>query len=780
MKPLSHITTRTKQRRSSAGDLNNAPLLSPVSPVSPVSPHGDSPSDDQKMLTRNIVDRIPLSPIQELPITADPRDKRVLDIEACIDHPHLAPLGGHVIPEISKSATAEQDRPIQDAPTNTMIVGSPFRTVSLIASLAVSSHSTSQDPTSSLVLRRRRLNTAELERHIVQYTAFQASPTNLVDLDISRNRITTLPANVFSFTPHLRSLNLSSNLLSNFPPELLELTKLEVLLLSQNKIGGPMPEQFPLCLSQLRTLRLDANSIATLPDTISNWRHLRQLTLGSIYGGNRIAFIPNGCISEMHDLVELNISHNLLRHLPCDIGHPASNLVILYALDNQLESIPCTIGLCSRLRSLNLSRNHLTSLPMDLVDLRQLDTLDVSCNLLCILPNDIVEHMENTTLLLTGNPFTRPGNCDLRGTEHEENSYGSVIRQLAKRAIATRVEYEHLPADGTGGTSTPLDDDSRIDHHLYLQAQQRNMGWSSRPSTPGVGSVPTTPRSSSPFNPPRPLPLEDPHHSAKLRDLPTLSFDPATANPSPDLVPSLRELAARVILEDAIPVPAKCMPPSLVAYLLPGARPCALCARPYVKEWVSSVQVKGYKGYPAIVRRVRFCSARCWKECAESAAADIIDPGALEVKDGERIVMRVNEAHEPATPSPSPLVPTLSTRHHGLHHRVLTKSVSAHDPPPISSRVLAPSLSLTPSSHGTTPPPLGASPCLHKPIVMPTVKHPKPNRPSWRFLCMTPEPMEREEVVERPVEEAREGVREGWLGVAGLRICGVADKAARV
>ncbi|RUS21742.1 hypothetical protein BC937DRAFT_91547, partial [Endogone sp. FLAS-F59071] len=698
MKPVLRNSSRSRSRRAS--------LVNTIT----ITEHREDANDGEpdKVLIRNIVDKAPLSPLQELPDAADPSDKRILDIEACIDHPHLAPLGDHVKPEVSKqilSTTTEPERPTKEPLTDNIIFHNTLQSSAFETSAALLLLDPGV-PKTSLYLRRRHLNTAELEHHIAQFM-IQTSPITFVhlsELDLSRNRITALPINIVTLAPHLRTLNLSSNLLSNFPPELLEFTELEVLLLSQNKIAGPMPEELPLRLSQLCTLRLDANAITDLPDTISNWKHLRQLILGSVFGGNRISSIPEGCISEMVELVELSVSHNLLHHLPSDLGHSLSQLRSLSAVNNQLESIPCTIGLCRSLRSLNLSHNHLTSLPEDLVDLRELDTLDVSSNLLCILPDNVLEHMSKTTILLTGNPFTQSGTCDIRAAQNQDNSYANLIRQLAKRAVATRVEYESAGDRSTTGTTTPLEDDARIDHHLFYQAQQHNVGLSPRPSTPLVGSYSVTPHPTSPSNTPH-QPIEQPHslNLTSLPDFSSFSSDPTT--PTPDLTPSLRELAARLVISHSIPIPSAVVPASLMNYLFPGARPCAYCPRSYVKEWVSSIQVKAYRGHPAVVRRVRFCSAQCWREFVKENEREA-EHGALEVKDGQGpLGGEAIQGHERNFLSPP-------AKSDGLLQQVLTKSAAAR-----ALTSPSPPCGLTPSLSLTTGEKESSVACLYKPVI---------------------------------------------------------------
>ncbi|GJJ73043.1 hypothetical protein EMPS_05401 [Entomortierella parvispora] len=437
--------------------------------------------------------------------------EEVMDIESCIDNPVLAPLGRHVNKRRSPKRIDKDHIDIN--------VVRPTSSSTFIQEQDRESHA----PVTSLILRRRRLDCEQLERylqnlqpsldpqHLEHYlqtlkptldfqamSVLQSPLLHLTEMDLSRNKLERLPGNITSLVPHLVYLNLSHNQFTEIPLQLCRLSQLQVLIMSQNRIEGPVPFQICSSLTQLKTLRLCANQITSLPYTMARLEKLESLSMGSVYGGNLLTSFPKDCIQYMGALRELDLSHNKLCFLPSDIGHPGSHLRQLVASDNKLEAIPKSIGMCKELRSLNLGRNQLTSLPTEIADLKQLDTLDLSENLLCVIPGDVADFLTKTTLLLTGNPFTR-GYCDANrnpiseigglGINYptDEDRYAAVLKSLSRRAIlnsaASSSSSGHVPtlaslAAGSGResprppTSTPesgyeMDQDERLDYHLY-------------------------------------------------------------------------------------------------------------------------------------------------------------------------------------------------------------------------------------------------------------------------------------------------------------------------
>ncbi|KAI7863176.1 hypothetical protein BDF14DRAFT_1734539 [Spinellus fusiger] len=378
-----------------------------------------------------------------------------------------------------------------------------------------------------------------------------------------------------------------------------------------------------LGLKSLVTLKAASNKITHLTPHINHWQSMRHLQLGSVYGGNLLTTVPDE-INEMHSLQELDLSHNQLQSLPGDMHVPT--LEHLNVSNNQLDTLPCSVAKCAKLTTLNVSKNHLTTLPADLVQLDRLELLDISENLLCILPSDILERMK-TTLLITGNPMTRPGHCYLSsGTD----AYARILQRMTQQAVPrmpTRC-WKNRDVCGPKGMGCesflvpsflqlPLpgreqdDEDAVIDRELSFHAQQLNVH-GSRPSTPQ--SVSSTSMHSSHIR----------HGSSVLTrtdstaDSDSLMSSSATSShPHTHLIHSLRELACRTLLRQKTPIHPNLLPAPIAQDLTQKHRQCSACHEAFVNEWITSVKVKSYKGHPAVVHRVRFCSTQCWLSCLD-------------------------------------------------------------------------------------------------------------------------------------------------------------------
>lgn len=102
------------------------------------------------------------------------------------------------------------------------------------------------------------------------------------------------------------------------------------------------------------------------------------------------------------DLEELIINNNQITSIPISIGL-LRNLKVLIADENKIDSLPASIGSCSQLRILSLSQNQLHSLPDEVGRISQLTVLNLSGNRLNYLPFSFLKLTQLKALWLSKN-----------------------------------------------------------------------------------------------------------------------------------------------------------------------------------------------------------------------------------------------------------------------------------------------------------------------------------------------------------------------------------------
>ncbi|KAI3794878.1 hypothetical protein L1987_37518 [Smallanthus sonchifolius] len=278
---------------------------------------------------------------------------------------------------------------------------------------------------------------------------------NLKVLSLANNNFTGHINPDLSLLANLEHLNLSQNGFSDRIPRSLLNQSIKFLDLSGNFISGPVPEQFFMNCSSLRSLSLSSNNLeGPIPSTLSNCKTLNHLDLSSnrfsgnpdfdsgIWSLTRIrtldlshnsfsGSIPNGVLA-LHDLKELSLQGNHFSgSLPFDLGfcphlkkldfsnnlftgtvpesfHTLSSLNYFNLANNMLTGeFPQWIGSLTSLEYLELSGNGLTGiLPESIGGLTSLKYISLSDNKLTgNIPMSLVSSSELSAISLSGNKF---------------------------------------------------------------------------------------------------------------------------------------------------------------------------------------------------------------------------------------------------------------------------------------------------------------------------------------------------------------------------------------
>lgn len=199
---------------------------------------------------------------------------------------------------------------------------------------------------------------------------------NLRTLDLSKNRLTTIPGEIGLFTM-LKSLTLTNNRLFAISEEIGKLKKLETLI-------------------------LDHNEIVVLPKAINSLNALRTVSLM----GNHIKEFPTVFCGLKH-LDILNISHNRLTKLPDQVQE--LEVVELNLNQNQMNSIPSSLSKCPRLKVLRVEENCLG-----------LDSFSI----------DLMEHSKIALFAIEGNIFSMKQFSEVEGHEKYMERFTATKKKM--------------------------------------------------------------------------------------------------------------------------------------------------------------------------------------------------------------------------------------------------------------------------------------------------------------------------------------------------------------
>jgi len=113
------------------------------------------------------------------------------------------------------------------------------------------------------------------------YTSLEAAlknPSQVKKLDLTKNKLDVFPQEIF-LLKNLRELYLGKNKIDSIPPQINQLTKLEVLDISKNRLTK-IPVELFSCM-HLKRLVLNQNLIEEVPPEISKLQELEYLDMWS-------------------------------------------------------------------------------------------------------------------------------------------------------------------------------------------------------------------------------------------------------------------------------------------------------------------------------------------------------------------------------------------------------------------------------------------------------------------------------------------------------------------
>jgi len=175
-----------------------------------------------------------------------------------------------------------------------------------------------------------------------------ASKTGVCNL--SKQGLSELPDGMHRLSGTLRTLNISDNKLSTFPPYLSGFTQLKILNMCNNHISS-LPADFG-SLQKLETFLAANNRIAALPSSFESLVALKEVSLS----GNQLKAFPLQ-LCHLKNLNVADLSHNKITEIPPLVKD--LNVVELNLNQNQISRLSEAVADCPRLKVLRVEENCL-------------------------------------------------------------------------------------------------------------------------------------------------------------------------------------------------------------------------------------------------------------------------------------------------------------------------------------------------------------------------------------------------------------------------------------
>ena len=168
------------------------------------------------------------------------------------------------------------------------------------------------------------------------------------------------------------------------------------LNLSSLNLKAVPTKTFDYC-NTLELLNLGNNDLDSLPDEFYRLRKLRIL----FFANNKFRCIPS-VLGQLLSLFMLSFKSNNVQEIPPD--SLSSSIEWLILTDNQISTLPPTIGKLTNLKKCMLAGNKLTTLPMQMSNCQQLELLRIASNEIADIPDWLLHLPKLTWLAAGGNP----------------------------------------------------------------------------------------------------------------------------------------------------------------------------------------------------------------------------------------------------------------------------------------------------------------------------------------------------------------------------------------
>ncbi|QZY55873.1 NEAT domain-containing protein [Crassaminicella profunda] len=229
------------------------------------------------------------------------------------------------------------------------------------------------DLTDIILVGLPKLNRINLGHNKFETMPDISSFTELIDINISRNKLTDITGD-FSKLTKLKDINAMKNQLTSISEDICSIKALKTLNVGYNKISS-IDENISK-LTALKTLILEENDFTSWPDSINNMSSLSTLDLSN----NKISKLPEN-LSGLTNLNSLHLDSNRFETLHDSIGDLAK-LTSLNISGNNLKTLPASLGKLTILKSVDMSFNKFSKFPSCISRLTALEAIKLNNNLL--------------------------------------------------------------------------------------------------------------------------------------------------------------------------------------------------------------------------------------------------------------------------------------------------------------------------------------------------------------------------------------------------------------
>ncbi|BFF96474.1 toll-like receptor Tollo [Drosophila madeirensis] len=298
--------------------------------------------------------------------------------------------------------------------------------------------------------RLTHLNMARNSMSFLADRAFEGL-VSLRVVDLSANRLTSLPPELFSETKQLQEIHLRNNSINVLAPGIFgELAELLVLDLANNELNSQWINAATFVgLKRLMTLDLSSNKISRLESHI--FRPLASLQIIKLEE-NYIDQLPSGIFTDLTNLHTLILSNNRISIIEQSTLQGLNNLLVLSLDYNRINRLdPRSLINCSQLQDLHLNDNKLQAVPEALAHVPLLKTLDVGENMISQIENTSITQLDNLYgLRMTENSLShiRRGVFDRMSSLQILNLSGNKLRTIEAGSLQRNTQLQAIRLDG--------------------------------------------------------------------------------------------------------------------------------------------------------------------------------------------------------------------------------------------------------------------------------------------------------------------------------------------